>query len=522
MAAPVPVIWAADNVGWPIYAEADAAGNQERLQMDGTDVVDAAGIVYPVNADGCPMDGPGATANEIPQPNIAVRQRQWMMDQAAMAAAAHAATAAGTAPATGPPIILPVAIAPPAPGMIPAPAFALNPGQVAMATTIDYTSSEGQRMFREGSKPLFGESNKFGLTADRIQPFLQSLKARGNLNGWDFSVNVGTPLTATYKNLVDSYGEIPLQRIQETVENEIQGLSTRRRQTDNMMHVCILASLTEQATAVVFLKINEYKAPNGEDSGLLLLKLVISESTLETKSTVNHMWGKLTTGLPGIMAGHSNNIQLFNRDVKSIQGDLRARGENPDNIVPQLFSTYYNCEGTNSPLGRFIEFLENSYNAGTALTSAELMYKVEEKYKELKERQLVQGPKKDDEIVALKAELEAMKKSPKRAGNDSGNSDAKQKKTKWMFVRPKDGEPKTKKVNDKDYHWCDGKDDAHKPKWVRHHPSDCGRREPTAAGATDGANPPAVPTPAPAPAPTASSTNPPWTTVMMATLSDHE
>ena len=515
MAAPAPVIWASDNVGWPIYAEADAAGHQERLQMDGANIVDAAGHVFTVNADGCPMDGPGATANEIPQPNIAIRQRQWMMDQAAMAAMA-------LAPTVPPPIILPVAIAPPAPGMIPPRPFALNPGQVAMTTVIDYTSSEGQRIFREGSKSLFGESNKFGLTADRIQPFLQSLKARGNLNGWDFNVNVGTPLTPVYKNLVDSYGEIPLQRIRETVELDIQGQDIRRRQTDNMMHVCILASLTEQATAVVFLKINEYKAPNGEDSGLLLLKLVISESTLETKSTVNHMWGKLTTGLPGIMAGHSNNIQLFNRDVKSIQGDLRARGENPDNIIPQLFSTYYNCEGTNSPLGRFIEFLENSYNAGTVLTSADLMYKVEEKYKELKERQLVQGPKKDDEIVALKAELEAMKKTPKRAGNDSGNNDAKQKKTKWMFVRPKDGESKTKSVNNKEYHWCDGKDDAHKPKWVRHHPRDCGRRDPTATGGTDGANPPAVPTPAPAPAPTASSTSPPWTTVMMATLNDHE
>jgi len=68
MAAPVPVIWAADNVGWPIYAEADAAGNQERLRMDGTDVVDVAGNVYTMNADGCPMDGAGSTANEIPPP----------------------------------------------------------------------------------------------------------------------------------------------------------------------------------------------------------------------------------------------------------------------------------------------------------------------------------------------------------------------------------------------------------------------------------------------------------------------
>ncbi|MGL5918059.1 MAG: hypothetical protein ACRCYM_02330, partial [Cetobacterium sp.] len=358
-------------------------------------------------------------------------------------------------------------MAPPVPPAV----FALNPGQIAMTTIIDYSSSEGQRVFREGTKSLFTDSNKFALTADRIQPFLQSLKARGSINGWDFRVNVGTVAAPVYKNLVDNFGEIPLDKIKETVRDEIEGTATRRRQTDNMIHVCILNSVTEAAAAVLFLKAKDYKDSTGEDSGLLLLKLVISESTLETKSTVNNLWGKLTTGLPAIMQGHSNNIQLFNRDVKSLQEDLRARGQNPDNILPQLFTTYYGCEGTNSPLGRFIEFLENSYNAGVDMTASELMFKVEEKYKELKERQQIQGLKKDEEIVALKAQLEEFKKTPPKRNNSGSGSDDKTKKGKWMFVKPKDGESKTKMVKDKEYHWCDGKDNAHKPKWVRHHPS---------------------------------------------------
>jgi TnpA family transposase len=79
-----------------------------------------------------------------------------------------------------------------------------------------------------------------------------------------------------------SYGEILLQQIRDTVENDIMGWNIQRQQIDNMMHVCILASLTEQAAAVIYLKINKYKASNGEDLGLLLLKLVISELTLET------------------------------------------------------------------------------------------------------------------------------------------------------------------------------------------------------------------------------------------------
>ncbi|MGL5499611.1 MAG: hypothetical protein ACRDCK_00385, partial [Plesiomonas shigelloides] len=160
------------------------------------------------------------------------------------------------------------------------------------------------------------------------------------------------------------------------------------------------------------------------------------------------------------------------------------------------------------------------YNDGTAMTASDLMYKVEEKYKELKERQLVQGPKKDDEIVTLKAELEAIKKNTKRGGDSeaSGTNDNKQKMTKWMFVKPKDREARVKKVNDKDYHWCDGKDNAHEPKWVRHHPSECGRRDATTVAAPQAAAP--APTPSPTPSPSAS--NPSWTTVMMSTLVDEE
>jgi transposase len=73
----------------------------------------------------------------------------------------------------------------------------------------------------------------------------------------------------------------------------------------------------------------------------------------------------------------------------------------------------------------------------TVIMASNLMFQVKEKYKELKERQLVQGPKKDDEIIVLKAELEAIKKAPKRNNSETGNETTKQKKTKWMYFKPK-------------------------------------------------------------------------------------
>jgi hypothetical protein len=126
-----------------------------------------------------------------------------------------------------------VPIAPPAPGMVPAgPPFALNPEQIAMTTVIDYASLEGHQVFREGSKSLYSDSNKFALTSDWIQSFLQSLKIHGGINGWDVRVNVGNAVVPEFKSLINSYSEILLQQIQDPVENGIIiKISNANRQT---------------------------------------------------------------------------------------------------------------------------------------------------------------------------------------------------------------------------------------------------------------------------------------------------
>jgi hypothetical protein len=194
MAAAAPVVCATNHLGWPIYAEADTAGFLECLQLNvAGDTVNAAGNVIPTDACGEPINAAG---NPIPQPPIGVCMRDMVIMMST------AATGAG--------IVLP--IAPPAPGITPPP-FALNPGQIAMTTVIDYTSLEGQCIFGDFSKSLFPDSSKFALTLDRIQSFLQSLKVYGSLNRWDFCVNVGMLLIPDIKSLINSYRKITLQQI---------------------------------------------------------------------------------------------------------------------------------------------------------------------------------------------------------------------------------------------------------------------------------------------------------------------
>ena len=55
-------------------------------------------------------------------------------------------------------------------------------------------------------------------------------------------------------------------------------------------------------------------------------------------------------------------------------------------------------------------------------------------------------------------------KSPKKKGKDK----KKFKKPDWVSIPPSEGQPMTKTVNNKSYHWCS----RHKA-WTRHMPADC-------------------------------------------------
>jgi hypothetical protein len=214
-------------------------------------------------------------------------------------------------------------------------------------------------------------------------------------------------------------------------------------------------SLSVHATHLIGLKIRDYRTPTGENSGLLLLFLVIQESTLKTKSTMNSLWGKLTAGLPSIMNANANNIMTFNTEIREIQQKLRAQGEDPSNIIPQLFAVYQGCEGEETAFFRFVEYLENDYNNGSVLTATDLMYKAEEKYKEIKERQrYTTGKDKPSDLVALQTKVEALTKHLKDKKSPGGSDKKKERErpalgllgamdvqeTQWRRIKHEDSE----------------------------------------------------------------------------------
>jgi hypothetical protein len=121
------------------------------------------------------------------------------------------------------------------------------------------------------------------------------------------------------------------------------------------------------------------------------------------------------------------------------------------------------------------------------LTDKILMEKVGTKYAELVERNKFKGStQKDDTIVTLQAQVQSLNssvtqlkrnsKSDKHNDVPSGGTERepsrREQRAKWIKVAPKDGEPKSKTVEGKTFHWCEG-NGAHEPKWVIHEPSKC-------------------------------------------------
>ena len=97
---------------------------------------------------------------------------------------------------------------------------------------------------------------------------------------------------------------------------------------------------------------------NGNDcSGIFLFKVIISKSQVYSRSTITLLLGKLTTGMPDLMASFGNNIDDFSNEIHSVGTALRARGNYPGNLLSQIFATYADCSLYNGPFTRYIDML---------------------------------------------------------------------------------------------------------------------------------------------------------------------
>jgi len=233
-----------------------------------------------------------------------------------------------------------------------------------------------------------------------------------------------------------------------------------------MMYICLHNSLTESALAKITLHESEYITHDSIPSGVLMLKVIIRESYNDTNATVTFIRERLSS-LDTYIKSIDYDIGKFNQYVQDQLQSLHARGQDTQDLLSNLFKGYKAT--SDREFVQYIRLKENDYNEGNEISPQRLMQLALNRYNTMKEGGSWNAPSEEQtEIIALKAQLKKLQKQrdPKSTRNSSTNQNSRY--PEWKSKKPKEGEPKTKKVKGKEYYWCP----KHKM-WTQHKPDDC-------------------------------------------------
>ena len=241
-----------------------------------------------------------------------------------------------------------------------------------------------------------------------------------------------------------------------------------------MLFECLMTSLTAEGKNKVIIFPQDYTV-EGVPSGPLLLKLIIQESHVDTRATVRFIRERLTN-LGEYLVTCGSDIEKFNKYVRELLQALGARGETSNDILPNLFKGY--LKAPDEEFRTFITRKRDEYDEGTLVIDAEtLMTLAGNKYRARVEAGDWKAPTQNDrKLIALEATIAGLSKNKNKNKDKNGNKEQggnklerkRFEKPKWMLVAPKQGKPRTKTMDTKEYWWC-----TKHLSWVRHKPHEC-------------------------------------------------
>jgi len=356
--------------------------------------------------------------------------------------------------------------------------FALAPG-LAITGLLDFSTKEHIKIFENATKPL---EPKFDLQAKNMHVFIGQIRDRTNLYGYNSILTI--PVTknniTSDLNLLDHYGEIPLEQIRAHAKTTWVNSSNRNTQNAFMLFNLLKDSLSSEAKAIIQNMDNQYTI-DGKPDGPSLLKIIIMKAHVDTRATSTVIRMNLSS-LDTYIQSINSNISTFNEYVRAQVYSLAARGEETQDLLVNLFKAY--AVVSDQSFRMYINDHQNRYDDGEELTADQLMLRAENKYKALVERdQWNLKSKEEEQIVALNAEIKKLQlvKKPQMNKNKKGSKNNKKKyeakdkkkapnnkKDDWKHVSPKGSDNKTKVIDGVTWHWCPN----HK-RWVQHNPSEC-------------------------------------------------
>ena len=338
--------------------------------------------------------------------------------------------------------------------------FALSPA-TASTGLIDYNTKQGAALWAKATEKLGDEL--FDCTGSQLRDLLKVTEHRAEVSGWkngicDIPINTDDLMGET-QDIFTHYGQMTEPHLRAYVSTYIN-TECRATQDDVNMYSCLFASLSKEGRDKVTIHESSYTV-NGRKSGILLLKVIIRESYVDTNATVMSIRKKFLE-LDTYLISVNYDIHKLNTHVMMLLEGLTARGATTTDLLPNLFKAYSTVK--DKDFAKYITNKEDDYEEGSSdLTPIELMNYAKTKYSILKEKGTWNAPSEEEtKILALEAKLKVLErkkkqktptKSKKSDGNNNGGDD-KDKPPSWKKVPPKTGEPWTIQKNDRTWNWC--------------------------------------------------------------------
>lgn len=320
-------------------------------------------------------------------------------------------------------------------------------------------------MFVNFTKAL---KNDYNLSDKDLKLFLGEIDQRSDEASWGAVFNVPEDIAnpnGDTINLLTHYGQLTLKQVRDFATTFVDQ-ENRIAQIDSQLAICLLKSFTKTAKCSIELEASKYKV-NNIKVGILILKIAQLKARPDTQFTNDALRNNLRR-LDQAMEKSGQDIEKFNLQVRDVISSLASRGQVPESsLYTDLINGYRACTDK-----IFVDYIsrkqeihdESPVVQDVSAEAEDLMVFATNKYRQLLDQGLWKPaqPKKDEDIIALTAEVERLR--------NLQNPKSKKEWTKaaWKSVAPTDGQPRVKSTNGKTYHWC-----PNHQEWTIHKPEDC-------------------------------------------------
>jgi len=335
--------------------------------------------------------------------------------------------------------------------------FAETPQTLGVDDLIDYSTKRGKDIYNQGCEALDDKAltNGFNMTPNETVVFIEALERKADSMGWSKGTKQITKFTnrdGVDIDIIKNYGQIDMATLKTACERFCKAgeadSTTRARQNNKMMSMCLANSLSLSAKVQLLTYKNEYIF-DGVEYAPLMYKVIMRLATIDSVATTQTLRDNLQN-LSVFAATVSGDIDKINTEFNKNYSQILARGATVDDPLNLLFNAYLVV-----PCYHFKTYMKQKHNGyldGTLTLTHEVLMA-------FAKAAIAKDKKKED-----KGENKSKKKNKK----DTSNKKYQKKDEAWKKVPPKEGDPKEKQLGKYTFQWCE-----HHMAWTAHKPQDC-------------------------------------------------